>query len=161
MLEAVAAEKVLDDDETAVNVLDKAAQRAAREAGGEKDEEETEKAPSGGAPHALIVCTADGRLTWLQAIASRRKESVGGGISALFTGHLITDGYTGYQHLLERLAGIEQCCQHDNRRCRAVTRLGGGGLQSWAGDNNANLREAHKAVDQTGAGGSTALECRY
>jgi hypothetical protein len=27
-------------------------------------------------------------------------------------GSLITDGYTGYQHLLARLAGIQQCCQH-------------------------------------------------
>jgi hypothetical protein len=24
----------------------------------------------------------------------------------------MTDGYTGYQHLLSRLAGIQQCCQH-------------------------------------------------
>ena len=158
MLAALAAEKVLAADETPVNVLDKAPQPAAREAEGEKDPEETEKAPSGGAPHALIVRTPDGRLTWLQAIASRRKESAGGGIPALFTGHLITGGYTGYQHLLERLASIQQCCQHVIRRCRAVTRLGPGGLQSWAGDIIAILREAHKAVDQTRARGSTALD---
>ena len=29
------------------------------------------------------------------------------GIPAAFTGSLITDGYTGYQHLLPRLAGIQ------------------------------------------------------
>ena len=60
----------------------------------------------------LIVRTPDGRLTWLQAIGSRRKEDVAAGIPAAFTGSLITDGYTGYQHLLERLAGIQQCCAH-------------------------------------------------
>ena len=32
----------------------------------------------------------------------------------------MTDGYTGYQHLLARIAGIQQCCQHVIRRCRAV-----------------------------------------
>ena len=68
----------------------------------------------------LIVRTPDGRLTLLQAIASRRKGDVAAGIPAAFTGSLITDGYTGYQHLLERLAGIQQCCAHVIRRCRAV-----------------------------------------
>jgi hypothetical protein len=24
----------------------------------------------------------------------------------------MTDGYTGYQHLLTRIAGIQQCCVH-------------------------------------------------
>ena len=60
----------------------------------------------------LIVRTPDGRLTWLQALASRRKGDVAAGIPAAFTGLLMTDGYTGYQHLLSRLAGIQQCCQH-------------------------------------------------
>ena len=60
----------------------------------------------------LIVRTPDGRLTWLQALASRRKGDVAAGIPAAFTGLLMTDGYTGYQHLLTRLAGIQQCCQH-------------------------------------------------
>ena len=59
----------------------------------------------------------------------------------------MTDGYTGYQHLLTRLAGIQQCCQHIIRRCRAVIKLGPGGLQSWAGDIIEILREAHQAVD--------------
>ena len=68
------------------------------------------------------------------------------GIPAAFTGLLMTDGYTGYQHLLSRLAGIEQCCQHIIRRCRAVIKLGPGGLQSWLGDMIAILREAHQAV---------------
>ena len=59
----------------------------------------------------------------------------------------MTDGYTGYQHLLARLAGIQQCCQHIIRRCRAVTKLGPGSLQSWAGDVITILREAHQAVE--------------
>ncbi|MGH3125331.1 MAG: IS66 family transposase, partial [Streptosporangiaceae bacterium] len=73
------------------------------------------------------------------------------------TGLLMTDGYTGYQHLLTRLAGIQQCCQHIIRRCRAVIKLGPGGLQSWAGDIIAILREAHQAVEDARARGSTAL----
>ena len=106
----------------------------------------------------LIVRTPDGRLTWLQAIGSRRKAAVAAGIPAAFTGLLMTDGYTGYQHLLTRLAGIQQCCQHIIRRCRAVIKLGPGGLQSWAGDIIAVLREAHQAVQDARARGSTALD---
>jgi hypothetical protein len=74
----------------------------------EADPEEKDGKAAAGAPHVLIVRTPDGRLTFLQAIGSRRKGSVGGGIPAAFTGHLITDGYTGYQHLLSRIAGIQQ-----------------------------------------------------
>ena len=87
----------------------------------------------------LIVRTPDGRLTWLQALPSRRKGDVAAGIPAAFTGLLMTDGYTGYQHLLSRLAGIQQCCQHIIRRCRAVIKLGPGGLQSWAGRHHRPL----------------------
>ena len=76
----------------------------------EEDPEEKEKAP--GAPHVLVVRTPEERLTWLQAIRSRRKADVAAGIPGLFAGALITDGYTGYQHLLPRLAGIQQCCAH-------------------------------------------------
>ena len=92
----------------------------------------------------LIVRTPDGRLTFLKAIGSRRKGAIAAGLPPLFTGYLITDGYTGYQHLLSRLAGIQQCAAHVIRRCRAVTKLGPGGLQSWAGDIITILREAHR-----------------
>jgi transposase len=157
MLAALAGEKALAADETPVNVLAKdAPQPAGREEEEEQDPEEKEKAAAG-APHVLIVRTPDGRLTWLQALASRRKGDVAAGIPAAFTGLLMTDGYTGYQHLLTRLAGIQQCCQHIIRRCRAVIKLGPGGLQSWAGDIIAILREAHQAVDDARARGSTAL----
>jgi hypothetical protein len=47
----------------------------------------------------LIVRFPDRLLSWLTAIASRRKAEVGGGIPAAFTGTLIADGYAGYQHL--------------------------------------------------------------
>jgi transposase len=70
----------------------------------------------------------------------------------------MTDGYTGYQHLLSRLAGIQQCCAHVIRRCRAVIKLGPGGLQSWAGDIIAILREAHQAVEDARARGSATLD---
>ena len=106
----------------------------------------------------LVIRTPDGRLTFLQAIGSRRKAAIAAGLPGLFTGSLITDGYTGYQHLLSRRAGIQQCCQHVIRRCRAVIKLGPGGLQSWAGDIITILREAHQAVAAARARGSTALD---
>ena len=76
----------------------------------------------------------------------------------LFTGFLITDGYKAYQRLLPQLAGIQQCCQHVIRRCRAVTRLGPGSLQSWAADVITILREAHQAVEEARGRGDTALD---
>jgi hypothetical protein len=106
----------------------------------------------------LITRTPDGRLTFLQAIASRRKGAIAAGLPAGFTGYLITDGYTGYQHLLSRLAGIQQCAQHVIRRCRAVTKLGPGSLQNWAGDIITILRDAHQAVEAARARGDTALD---
>jgi transposase len=158
MLAALAGEKALAADETPVNVLDSSApQPAGREAAGEEQDPGEKEKAAAGAPHVLIVRTPDGRLTWLQALASRRKGDVAAGIPAAFTGLLMTDGYTGYQHLLSRLAGIQQCCQHIIRRCRAVMKLGPGGLQSWAGDIIAILRQAHQAVQDARARGSTAL----
>ena len=109
-----------------------------------QDPEEKDGKAAAGAPHVLITRTPDGRLTFLQAIGSRRKDAIAAGLPALFTGCLITDGYTGYQHLLSRLAGIQQCAAHVIRRCRAVTKLGPGGLQTWAGDIITILREAHQ-----------------
>jgi len=159
MLAALGAEPVLAADETPVNVLDRSAPpRAAGQDEDGKDEDPEEKDRAPGAPQVLVVRTPDERLTFLQPIGSRRKSDVGGGIPGRFTGSLITDGYTGYQHLLERLAGIQQCAQHVIRRCRAVTRLGPGGLQSWAGDIIAVLREAHQAVETARARGDTALD---
>ncbi len=159
MLAALAGEGVLAADETPVNVLDKTSPPVpVPDDGADTDPGEDKLKAAAGAPHVLIVRTPDGRLTFLQAISSRRKGSVGGGIPAAFTGSLITDGYTGYQHLLSRLAGIQQCAQHVIRRARAVTKLGPGGLQSWAGDVITVLREAHAAVEQARARGSTALD---
>jgi hypothetical protein len=157
MTAALAAEKVLAADETPVNVLDRTA-RPAPAAGEaeEADPEEKERAPAG-APHVLIVRTPDGRLTFLQAIASRRKAAIAAGLPGLFGGALITDGYAGYQHLLERLAGIQQCAAHVIRRCRAVAKLGPGSLQSWAGDVIAILREAHQSVEAARARNDTGL----
>jgi transposase len=157
MIAALGAEKVLAADETPVNVLDKAAPQPAAREEEEADPEEKDKAAAG-APHVLIVRTPDGRLTFLQAIGSRRKASIAAGLPGLFTGALITDGYTGYQHLLGQLAGIQQCCAHVIRRCRAVAKLGPGGLQSWAGDVIEILHEAHQAVEAARARGHTALD---
>jgi hypothetical protein len=160
MIAALSGEDVLAADETPVNVLDRAVPAApapAQQEEVEADPEEKDTATAG-APHVLITRTPDGRLTFLQAIASRRKGAIAAGLPAGFTGYLITDGYTGYQHLLgSRLAGIQQCAAHVIRRCRAVTKLGPGGLQSWAGDVITILREAHQAVEAARARGDTAL----
>jgi hypothetical protein len=155
---ALSGEDVLAADETPVNVLDKSVPpTAGPEEREEADPEEKDK-PAAGAPHVLITRTPDGRLTFLQAISSRRKDAIAAGLPALFTGYLITDGYTGYQHLLNRLAGIQQCTAHVIRRCRAVTKLGPGSLQSWAGDVITILRQAHAAVGAARARGDTTLD---
>jgi transposase len=160
MLAALAAEDVLAADETPVNVLDRTA--APAPAAAEKDEadpEEKQEKDAAGAPHVLITRTPDGRLTSLRAMASRRKAALAAGLPASFTGYLITDGYTGYQHLLlSRLAGIQQCAAHVIRRCRAVTKLGPGGAQDWAGDIITILRDAHQAVEAARARGDTTLD---
>jgi Transposase IS66 family len=166
MLAALAAEDVLAADETPVNLLDGTAPPAPAAGGapetGEKEQEQDPEEKQGkaaaGAPHVLITRTPDGRLTFLQAMASRRKAALAAGLPATFTGYLITDGYTGYQHLLSRLAGIQQCAAHVIRRCRAVTKLGPGGVQNWAGDVITILRGAHQAVEAARARGDTALD---
>jgi hypothetical protein len=157
ILAALAGEEVLAADETPVNVLDGTAPAPAAEESGEADPEEKD-GKAGGSPHVLITRTPDGRLTFLQAMASRRKTALAAGLPASFTGYLITDGYAGYQHLLSRLAGIQQCAAHAFRRCRAVTKLGPGGVQNWAGDVIAVLRGAHAAVEAARARGDTAID---
>jgi hypothetical protein len=158
MLAALAGEDVLAADETPVNVLDRTAPVPVPAETGEAGPEEKDGKAAGGAPHVLITRTPDGRLTFLQALASRRKTAIAAGLPASFTGYLITDGYAGYQHLLSRLAGIQQCCAHVIRRCRAVTELGPGGVQNWAAGVIAVLRDAHRAVEAARARGDTALD---
>jgi hypothetical protein len=162
MLAALAGQGVLAADETPVSVLGsqkgKAPQSAAPAREGGADPEDKDGNAPAGAPHVLIVRTPDGLLTWLAAIGSRRKAEIGGGIPAAFTGVLMADGYQGYQHLPDRIAGIQQCCQHVVRRCRAVAGLGPGTLQSWAEDIIAILREAHRAVEEARARSDTALD---
>jgi hypothetical protein len=142
MQAALADEPVLAADETPVNLLDARAGLAEEDAG---------------APHVLVVRTPHAGLTWLRALGSRQHAAITA-ILAFFTGFLISDGYGAYQDLLPQLAGVQQCCQHVIRRCRAVTRLGPGGLQSWAGDVIDVLREAHQAVEEALARGDPALD---
>jgi transposase len=159
MLAALAAEGVLAADETPVSVTDKTPVPDPGPDGEADPEEKAGKPEATGAPHVLVVVTPDGRLTFLQALGSRRKGSVGGGIPAGFAGYLMTDGYTGYQHLIgSRVKGIQQCCQHIIRRARQVQKLGPGGVQNWAGGIIAVLRDAHEAVEEARARGSTALD---
>jgi hypothetical protein len=72
MLAALAGQDALAADETPVNVLGRnAPQPTARDEREEQDPEDKEKAAAG-APRVLVVRAPDGRLTWLQALASRR-----------------------------------------------------------------------------------------
>jgi hypothetical protein len=110
MCAALAAEPVLAADETPVNVLAPGA--PAQGPGQEEEDPEDGDRRAPGTQHVLVIRTPDERLSWLQALDSRRKEDVTAGVPPLFTGFLITDGYKAYQRLLPRLADIQQCCQH-------------------------------------------------
>ncbi len=151
MLAALAGEPVLAADETPVSVTGRLPVPAAEDA----DPDEGRPA---GAAHVMIVRTPDERLTLLQAMGSRRKDAIAAALPGPFAGTLVADGYAGYQHLLSRLAGIQQCCQHVVRRCRAVAKLGPGTLQNWAGQVITVLGEAHRAVEDARARGETSLD---
>ena len=133
MQAALADEPVPGADETPVNVLTR-----------DTDPETGE--PEEGAPHVLIVRPPGGKLTWLRGMGSRRAAAITA-ILSFFTGILITDGYTACQQMLTDLAGIQQCAAHVIRRCRAVSKLGPGSLQSWAIDVIIILRQAHLACE--------------
>jgi uncharacterized membrane protein YfbV (UPF0208 family) len=144
MQAALAAEPALGADETPVNVLT-------------PDEGPETGEPDGGSPHVLIIRPPGEKLTWLLALGSRRAAAITA-ILGFFTGFLITDGYTAYQQMLLKLAGIQQCAAHVVRRCRAVTKLGPGSLQSWANDVIETLREAHEATEEARARGEPAAD---
>jgi transposase len=136
---ALAAEPALGADETPVNVLAPA------------EHPETGE-PETGSPHVLVIRPPGGKLTWLRALGSRRHEAITG-ILSFFTGFLICDGYEAYPKLLPQLAGLQQCCAHIIRRCRAVAKLGPGGLQSWAADVIEILRDARRLTAEARARG--------
>jgi transposase len=149
MQTALLAEPVLTADESPVDVVTPA-----------RDPETGQPVP--GAPHVMVIRTPDERLVWLSGLVSRGYDTV---IAALrtFAGHLIVDGYGAYQRLLTRagavLAGIQQCCQHIMRRCRAVAKLGPGTLQSsWTGEVTATLSEAHAEIEAAIARGDAELD---
>jgi transposase len=142
MQAAMENEPALAAGETPVNLTDPHAGLAEEDAG---------------APHVLVIRTPHKGLTWLRALGSRQHAAITA-VLAFFTGFLISDGYGAYQDLLPKLAGVQQCCQHVIRRCRAVTKLGPGGLQSWAADVIEILHEAHRAVEDALARGDPALD---
>jgi len=80
MIAALTAEDVLAADETPVNVLDRTAP-APEEGKEDSDPDEKEGKAAAGGPHVLITRTPDRRLTFLQAIASRRKAAIAAGPS--------------------------------------------------------------------------------
>jgi transposase len=89
MLAALAAEDVLATDETPVNVLDKTGPASVlprQEQDHDKDPGEKDGTAAAGMPHVLITRTPDGRLTFLQAIGSRRKDAIAAGLPSLFAG---------------------------------------------------------------------------
>lgn len=119
MQAALLAEPVLTADESPVQVVTPAA-----------DPQTGQPVP--GSPHVMVIRTPDERLVWLIGLVSRGYDTVIAGLRS-FAGHLIVDGYGAYQRLLTGagavLAGIQQCCAHVMRRCRAVAKLGPGTLQ--------------------------------
>ncbi len=144
MQAALAHEPVLAADESPVNVL---------APGTDPDTGE----PVPGSAQVMVIRTPAERLVWLTPLSSRRYAPITA-LLAFFTGFLIVDGYGAYQELAGRLAGIQQCCQHIIRRCRAVAKLGPGSLQSWAADVITVLREAHQAVEDARSRGRPALD---
>jgi hypothetical protein len=173
LLAALLAEPVLTADESPVEVVTPA-----------KDPDTGQPVP--GAPHVLVLRTPDERLVRLTAADSRRHADVVASLRT-FTGYLIVDGYGAYQRLLPDpaadpsdgssdgcgvgcgetvgeaalpglLAGIQQCCQHITRRCKQVTKLGPGSLQSWASKIITVLGEAHDQVDAAKADGRTTVD---
>lgn len=144
MAAALAGEGVLAADESPVNVLTP-----------ELDPDTGAVVP--GSAQVMVIRTPAERLVWLNALASRRADGITA-LLAFFTGFLIVDGYSAYQQLSSKLAGIQQCCQHVIRRCRAVTKLGPGGAQAWAGKVIGVLREAHRAVEEARAAGRRSLD---
>jgi len=113
--------------------------------------------PVPGAAHVMVVRTPHERLTWVYPVASRRHEEVIAQLTG-FTGYLIVDGYGAYQKLAGTLAGIQQCVQHVFRRCRAVAKLGPGGVQNWATKVRSILAEAHDAVTAAKAARRSELD---
>jgi transposase len=109
MRAALAAEPVLAADESPVNVLVP-----------DTDPGTGEVVP--GAAQVMVIRTPDERLVWLSALASRRAAGITAMLS-FFAGFLIVDGYSAYQQLAGQLNGIQQCCQHIIRRCRAVVAM--------------------------------------
>lgn len=159
MQAALMSEPVLTADESPVEVLAPA-----------QDPDTGESVP--GAPHVMVLRTPDERLVLLSALDSRRHEEVMASLMT-FTGYLIVDGYGAYLKLLPctrehdhqkqecppgLLAGLQQCCQHVIRRCRSVTKLGPGTLQSWATTVRTVLCEAHEHADAARDRGQTELD---
>ena len=144
MRDALGKEPVLAADESPVNVL-----------APDTDPQTGEVVP--GSAQVMVIRTPSERLIWLTALASRRHEPITR-LLAFFAGFLIVDGYGAYQLLTGQVAGIQQCCQHIIRRCRAVAKLGPGSLQSWASDVITILREAHQAAGEAKARGRPGLD---
>jgi hypothetical protein len=123
MIAALAGEGVLAADETPVNVPGRTAPAAeAGEKGQEKDPEEKDGKAAAEAPHVLITRTPDGRLTLLQAMASRRKAALAAGLPATFTGYLITADRLPPPDPADRENGITGCGK--SRQRRPAKRLG-------------------------------------
>jgi hypothetical protein len=77
MLAAPAARDVLTADETPVSVMDSHKGKALPENKAEANPEDKDGKAPADAPHVLIVRSSDGLLSWLTAIASRRKAQDG------------------------------------------------------------------------------------
>jgi hypothetical protein len=134
MIAALTGEDMPAADATLVNVLDRAVIATPAPA---QEEEHAH-------PEEKDKATADAPAGHRLSPQGRHRGQLPSG----FTGYLITDGYADYQHLPgSRLASIRRCAAYVIRRCRRVTKLGPGGLQSSVGDVITILRKAHQTIE--------------
>lgn len=143
MKDALQAEEVLCGDESPVNVIRK------------------DTGPDGaavpGAPHAVTIRTADERLIWYAAMASRSSAAIAGlGVLEGWHGYLVRDDYAGWHQFDVQLAGVQQCAAHLIRHCTGVLELHPQ-WQAWAGQVRGILREAAAAVEAARKDGKTQL----
>jgi hypothetical protein len=143
MKAALRAEEALCADETAVNVI----RRAARDG-----------VPVPGSPQVITVRTSDERLIWYAATFSRSAEAIKGlGVMDGYHGILVRDDYAGWAQFDAQLAGVQQCCQHLLRHLKGVHDLHPD-WQRWAADVRQVLKDAQAAVQDAITAGCTAVD---
>lgn len=145
MKAALRSEDVLCGDESPVNVLT-------------NDHDTDSGHEVAGAPHAVTLRTPHTRVVWYTAIPSRSKNAIADlGVLDDWHGLLVRDDYVGWHQFDAHLAGVQQCCAHLTRHCKAVLDLHPD-WQKWADTVITVLRDTATAVDQARAAGADQLD---